>query len=108
LHPKLKTQYFIKQGWLPHWIKTAITLLQHEWAWYKPTAPAASLQGPSTGSQSDNFGTLLDNDPLEEYLNTPVLPSVDDPVAYWHSLDDERNAFARMALDILSAPGMFS
>ncbi|TFK80245.1 hypothetical protein K466DRAFT_504232, partial [Polyporus arcularius HHB13444] len=44
-------------------------------------------------------------DPLEEYLASPVLPSINDPIAYWRALsDDGRNEFARMALDILSAP----
>lgn len=29
-----------------------------------------------------------------------------DPIRHWHALDPERNPLARMALDILSAPGM--
>ena len=60
----------------------------------------------------DGFFTTLDkrdsastSDPLEEYLQAPPIPGVMDPVKYWHSINDGNNPLARMALDILSAPG---
>ena len=48
------------------------------------------------------------SDALEDYFLTPPLSTVQDPIKYWHALDDGHNMLARMALDILSAPGMYS
>ena len=49
-------------------------------------------------------------DPLEVYLASPVNPNVSDPLAYWYAMSKTKNpydaAFARMALDFLSIPGM--
>ncbi|TFK79027.1 hypothetical protein K466DRAFT_466388, partial [Polyporus arcularius HHB13444] len=43
-------------------------------------------------------------DALEEYLISPPIPGIMNPIQHWHSLDPERNPLARMALDILSTP----
>lgn len=45
-------------------------------------------------------------DVLEEYLNSPLVPT-DDPIGYWNSFSTTpRTApLARMALDVLSCPG---
>ena len=48
-------------------------------------------------------------DPLEEYLNSPPIPSCNDPIQYWSSMLGPRgkeSPLACMALDFLSAPGM--
>ncbi len=67
------------------------------------------LQGKGLFASLD-FNNSVDGvdglDALEEYLITPPIPSVMDPIRHWHALDSERNPLARMALDILSAPGM--
>ena len=47
---------------------------------------------------------IIDADALETYLGTPAIPGISDPIAYWHSLNPDKNSLARMALDILSAP----
>ena len=47
-----------------------------------------------------------EEDPFEEYVSTRTL-AVEDPLAYWHNLlsSPTMGPLARMALDILSAPG---
>ena len=57
------------------------------------------------------FQPCMDNseeeeDPFEEYVSTRTL-AVEDPLAYWHNLlsSPTMGPLARMALDILSAPG---
>lgn len=54
-------------------------------------------------------------DPLELYLKSPLMATVEDPLAHWNSLyivaGQERalrpadRALARMAMDFLSIPG---
>ncbi|EIM85163.1 uncharacterized protein STEHIDRAFT_158853 [Stereum hirsutum FP-91666 SS1] len=52
-----------------------------------------------------NMGHLEPTDVLEEYLNSPLVPT-DDPIGYWNSFSTTpRTApLARMALDVLSCP----
>lgn len=59
-------------------------------------------------AELDRVYAYGDSDALEDYLNTPPIPSIKDPIKYWYSLDSSRNPLARMALDILSAPGQHS
>lgn len=44
-------------------------------------------------------------DTLNDHFNIPTIPSVTDPINYWHVLTDENNRLALMVLDFLSAPG---
>ena len=50
-------------------------------------------------------------DPLEAYLETPPLATVEDPIKYWELRAQSESApgaaLARMALDFLSIPGAF-
>ncbi|KAI0686340.1 hypothetical protein C8T65DRAFT_554460, partial [Cerioporus squamosus] len=110
LHPRYKIAYFKRQQWPQSWIDTAIALLRKEWAHYKPTpnaAPAADQlsQGRSLFASLDQDHSSSGADALEEYLISPPIPSILDPIKHWHSLDPERDPLARMALDILSIPG---
>ncbi|KDQ58818.1 hypothetical protein JAAARDRAFT_93562, partial [Jaapia argillacea MUCL 33604] len=43
-------------------------------------------------------------DALAEYLATPNLPHVNNPIVYWTSQTLEKNPLTAMALDFLSAP----
>lgn len=46
-------------------------------------------------------------DALEDYLATPPIPGITDPIMYWnHRLEGSNCPLAQMALDYLSAPGM--
>jgi hypothetical protein len=42
LHPRHKTSYFTKAGWLSEWIRTAEDLARAEWQAYKPTTPIST------------------------------------------------------------------
>jgi hypothetical protein len=48
------------------------------------------------------------SDALETYLNTPVIPSIQDPLLYWHGMSRSNDPIAPMALNFLSTPGRFS
>ena len=54
----------------------------------------------------NDFGCEATSDPLDEWLTTPVIKSVRDPMVWWYQ-NREWNALAVMALDILSSPGKF-
>jgi hypothetical protein len=43
-------------------------------------------------------------DTLDEWLSSPPLGTVTDPIAWWTGM--EGHPLARMALDFLSTPGM--
>ena len=63
----------------------------------------ASLTGSSTANPVDALREYLDSDVLE-YTKT-------NPLAYWLEVDTsnaERAALARMAIDYLGAPGMYT
>jgi hypothetical protein len=54
----------------------------------------------------DNFGKCVVGDPLEDYLNSPLISSVSDPIMWWNGLSNNGNdPFARMAIDVLSCAG---
>ncbi|RPD52700.1 hypothetical protein L226DRAFT_474024 [Lentinus tigrinus ALCF2SS1-7] len=109
LHPRYKSAYFKRQKWPQSWIDTAISLLREEWQWYKPAPKPTAASGGASGevrcSSLYHEHSSSGIDALEEYLISPPLPSVTNPILHWHSLDGEHNPLARMALDILSTPG---
>ena len=52
------------------------------------------------------------SDVISDYLYSPAVKNVKNPLAYWQSLMDSGNdstqtAFAQMAIDFLSAPGTY-
>lgn len=129
LHPKKKLEYFRENGWLPDWIAKAREVVEELWKEYKPdeqlsgpvnevcrtrmsfSALANSFQAPVGDIES-----LFDDpkpraarvkDALAEYLDQDPIET-DDPIGYWHALlSTPRQApLARMALDVLSAPGL--
>ncbi|TDL15374.1 hypothetical protein BD410DRAFT_700417, partial [Rickenella mellea] len=108
LHPRYKTTYFTKHGWPAEWISTAVGLLRAEWEKnYKPFQPIEMTPGAHIGffKEIDNFGLEEGVDLCDEYLMTPTVKSVKDPLAYWSGMANDGNVFAMMAIDILSAPG---
>jgi hypothetical protein len=46
------------------------------------------------------------SDPLEDWLNTPPIPNISDPIAFWNNLLLSKHPLAQMAIDFLSIPGM--
>lgn len=44
-------------------------------------------------------------DALEEYLASPPIPTVLDPIKYWVGMQAAGHPLAQMALDYLSIPG---
>ncbi|KAI0731418.1 hypothetical protein C8Q76DRAFT_588907, partial [Earliella scabrosa] len=112
MHPRLKTQYFKREDWPEAWIDAALKLIRTEWKRYKTTSPTFPQDTPLF-ARLDNYDDSDSSDALELYLNSPPVPGVQDPIAYWHSLNRSKgekdtkvqNPLARMALDILSSPG---
>jgi len=43
-------------------------------------------------------------DALEEWLNSPIVNTQQDPIAYWTGMQAVGHALARMALNFLSTP----
>ncbi|KAI0702201.1 hypothetical protein C8Q76DRAFT_633211 [Earliella scabrosa] len=115
MNPRLKSQYFRRADWPEEWINAALQLIRTEWQRYKPARSGPSFTTETDTSSGefaslDNYDAWDESDALELYLNSPPIPGVTDPIAYWHSLSRRekgkaQNALARMALDILSAPG---
>lgn len=134
LHPRYKSLYFVKAKWPQEWISTAEQLLRDHWVkYYKPTtnpliptttvssltiarAFSNQIQGTTAPKKNkyfdelDTFGTnpMSSDDPITDWLSTPPFASVMDPIAWWVSMGAAGHPLARMALDFLSAPGMFS
>lgn len=48
--------------------------------------------------------TSVCSDPIGEYIDSPTLPQVDDPIKYWLGQRAAGHPLAQMALDFLSAP----
>lgn len=57
LHPRHKTTYFTKAGWLSEWIRTAEDLARAEWQAYKPATPI-NTPAPAT-AVSNRYVTQL-------------------------------------------------
>jgi len=126
LHPRYKTAYFRHEKWPQEWITVAEDILREQWrTHYKPAednAPSSSvcfsivvsiettylsfLQQPNDDdhffSDIDNFGKTTVGDAFEDFLNSPPISNVNDPISWWHGIGDP---LARMGLDFLSAPG---
>lgn len=56
----------------------------------------------------DNFGKNTTSDTLEDFLNSPPISSMNEPIPWWYRMASNGNWLARMALDFLSAPGTYS
>jgi hypothetical protein len=65
-----------------------------------------SKDGDEFFAAIDNFGKSVVGDPLEDYLNSPPISSVTDPIMWWSGLSNNGNdPLARMAIDVLSCAG---
>ncbi|KAH9017263.1 hypothetical protein EDB84DRAFT_1276612 [Lactarius hengduanensis] len=134
LHPRFKTFYFSHHKWPQGWTDKALSLLQSVWTMnYKPEPidepdePPRPVSAPVTTSSrlkksKVDFDIVLNyghqvgqGDTFEEYLSAPPLPKVMDPIGYWLKqwkageaiANVNTVAFAQMALDYLSVPGLF-
>jgi hypothetical protein len=114
LHPGLKLQYFHHRKWRDSWIKTAGQLVRNEFDTNdKLLAEDQAVPEETTTLEDFNDfeafvigGTDRVHDELEEYLGLPV-EKVNDPLKWWWDHCAAYPALSRMALDYLSAPGMF-
>ena len=126
--------YFVKAKWPRDWITTAEGILRDEWTKnYKlsvgpgPTEPTVRssvvsalqlstydfLNQLQAQLSSKNYFAELDTftsdptagDALDEWLSSPPLGTVADPMAWWTAMEKAGHPLARMALDFLSTPG---
>ncbi|KAJ3510755.1 hypothetical protein NMY22_g15875 [Coprinellus aureogranulatus] len=120
LHPHFKPQYFVKAKWDLSWIEEAKLIISEEWNYhYKPatlSSSSASTSLSTTSSCSEHFieahahfNSIFESDvsvgdPLEEYLASPLIPSVVDPIQYWVGMQAAGHPLAQMALDYLLIP----
>ena len=58
-------------------------------------------------AEIDSFGKNSTQDALDNWLDSPPIANVDDPIAWWTSMASSGDPFACMSLDFLSAPGRF-
>ena len=66
-------------------------------------------EGDEFFSAINNFGKSAVGDPLEDYLNSPPISSVSDPIMWWNGLSNNGNdPFARMAINVLLCAGTVS
>ena len=55
----------------------------------------------------DNWGKDDTMDELHEYLRLPPIHNLENPIQYWSGMLKGGSLLAQMALDFLSAPGMY-
>ena len=120
LHPKFKTDYFKQHGRSTEWIDKVVDVAHKIWLrHYRPQTRTAMTPSASTATATvkkrlfdelDSFDTSVDwrkHDAFEEYITSPVIHSVSDPLQYWDAQLKAQadGGMARFALDYLSAPG---
>ena len=107
----MKLSYFRSSGWEQQWIQTAEDMVTEEFAKYDK--PMQSVEADETTAQDepDLFDIPMEAMPtvseLKVHLSQPI-EKVKDPISWWW---EHRAVFPRlsvMALDYLSAPGMFA
>jgi hypothetical protein len=125
--------YFHKAGWPRKWISTAEDALCKEWVLnYKPDIPTTntkttvsnmfankrtdyiSCTGVFNDSSSRNkYFEMFDafnvsattGDALDEWLATPPIPNITNPLGYWCAMAASGHPLVPMAKDFLSVPG---
>jgi len=113
LHPKYKSAYLKNKGWERDWIKTAVNLLHEIW---KEKYLAKIIEGKAEKGKKRTFDEIEDwegtyratDNELDDYLSSPTISNVGDPIVYWRSQAHAGLAsepFAQMAIDYLSCPG---
>ena len=120
LHPGLKLEYFQTQNWDAEWIKEAVTLTRAEYSVnYEGIVVATTDSMTAAGTNeptaffgfgdyslgSDSTPTQPINE-LDDYLQQP-LEKVDDALKWWSAHQQKYPNLSCMALDYLSAPGLF-
>ncbi|TDL14359.1 hypothetical protein BD410DRAFT_690262, partial [Rickenella mellea] len=108
LHPRYKTTYFTRQGWPTEWIDNAIALLRAEYEKNYTCARETERNDNADDffKEIDEFGLDDKSDPIDDWLSTGPVRTVQDPLTWWNGMLADNNPLAAMALDILSAPGM--
>jgi hypothetical protein len=114
LHLQYKSNYFIKAKWPLDWIKGAEELLREQWELnYKPATAAPAESHLKTTSTANKYFAELDMmgldipgsaDPITDWLSTPAITTVTDPLEFWAKMEVGGHPLARMALDFMSAP----
>jgi hypothetical protein len=65
-----------------------------------------SQDGDEYFAAIDNFSKCAVRDSMEDYLNSPPISSISDPIMWWNGVsNDGKDPFARMAIDVLSCAG---
>jgi len=113
LHLKYKDAYFRSKGWESEWIAMAIELLHAIWEEkYQPLDKNRRLDKDKKRvfDEIDDWeGSFSSsNDELNNYLASPTIYKVGNPILYWQSQAHAglaSEAFAQMAIDHLSCPG---
>jgi hypothetical protein len=118
LHPRYKTVYFKQARWPQEWISTAEELLREQWTKnYQPavvpkpaTVKRDELRKNNYFAEIDDFGKtpMVSDDPITEWLASPPMSNINDPIAWWTVMKASGHPLAMMALDFLSIPGTFS
>jgi hypothetical protein len=116
LHPRYKAAYFNKAKWPKEWIMTAEELLHKQWAKnYQPatvskpaTAKTRDMQKNNYFAEIDDFGKnpMVSDDLIMDWLTSPPLTNVTDPITWWIAMDAAGHPLSVMALDFLTVPGM--
>ncbi|KAF8803483.1 hypothetical protein BYT27DRAFT_7214509 [Phlegmacium glaucopus] len=99
------------------WITDAKALARKVWTEnYKKTTPLPAVAEESRACEPNCFSAarryfdaLQDKftsfDALEDWLVSPVINTLQDPIAYWSGMQAASHPLATMALNFLSIPG---
>jgi hypothetical protein len=69
----------------------------------------AALGSKNYFAKLDMFSSdPMAGDAVDEWLSSPPLVTVSDPITWWSAMEAAGHPLARMALDFLSAPGIFA
>lgn len=114
MDPACKLTYFIKWKWDQEWIDTAVDIAREVWEEdYKSQdrPPASRPTNTISGDDIDDILASLDAphtdsevDFFDEYISTPPMSSIHDPLAFWASqAKTSKNSGWKMGVDYLSA-----
>jgi hypothetical protein len=70
----------------------------------------ASSNSKNYFAELDMFSSdqIATGDAIDEWLSSPPLVTVSDPISWWSAMEAAGHPLARMALDFLSVPGISS
>ncbi|OAV96367.1 hypothetical protein PTTG_00681 [Puccinia triticina 1-1 BBBD Race 1] len=126
LHPSFKEKYFKLAQWQPEWIEESIRLTREMWEpHYKPNSQPSTSQAVITCPKMRVLAGLIgaskaqggntSTDPIHMWLSGGLHLTDDsqpvNPLKWWmrqQRAGSTHGGLLRMALDVLSCPGMFS